>query len=113
MEEFGHVYASSLIGDAIGRDWLLIETTLLLPTNLNLLTVDGFHKRRVVKIENIAVQRPTERRIWIISGMSGTVDGSLSSSPVFLKMLGSRSFEELWTIRSSEPVCKSLKMRIN
>lgn len=41
---------------------------------------------------------PNDTSIWMISGTTGPVQGTMISTPQYIKMEGSKTFQEMWVV---------------
>jgi hypothetical protein len=97
---------SSFVKNDIDYEIFPIEDSeYCVPNRVSLPTAKDATQNHVL-VRRIA-QELAERQVWIASGTTGTVRGTMQASTHFIKMAGNQTFQEIWAVQLERDTGKS------
>ena len=56
--------------------------------------------------------KPVDAAVWVVTGTTGIVSGTMTSIAHFIKMEGSRTFQEMWAVRMDRETSESQSLNV-
>ncbi len=53
---------------------------------------------------------PADTAVWVVTGTTGAVQGTMTSAAHYMKMEGSKTFQEMWAVRLDRETSKYHKL---
>ena len=103
-EKIASISTSSVIGP-LDYEIFPLQTSSLCRLN-HVKVSEGIEKSpQTLEIRDV-IQQPHNGLVIAMTGTTGSVRGSISENPIYLKMAGCESFQELWQVELERPTSK-------
>lgn len=93
---------STLAPDCVANDldyevFPLDDPKYHVSNSIQLPAIEGSYPQKIV-LKTIA-RAAAETTIWAATGTTGSIRGTLMRNPYFIKMTGSRTYQEMWPVK--------------